>query len=141
MPAGGQRPYHLGMNPWIGWALAIAALGVGWQSYGWQGLLFSFSFIVFWLLLQFNRAVRVMRSAGGAPIGHVDSAVMLNAKLKPGMRMMEVVMLTRSLGLQVSTSPEQYRWTDPGGSRVTLEMRGGRLAEWTLWRPPQDEAA
>ena len=141
MPARRRWPYHRAMNPWIGWALAIAALGVGWLSYGWQGLLFSGSFIVFWLLLQFNKAVRVMRSAGGAPIGYIDSAVMLNAKLKPGMRMMEVVMLTRSLGLRVSESPEQYRWTDPGGSRVTLEMRGGRLAEWTLWRPPQDEAA
>ena len=129
------------MNPWTGWALAIAALGVGWFGYGWQGLVFSATLVVFWLLLQFNKAVRVMRNAGSAPIGHIDSAVMLNAKLKPGMPMMEIVMLTRSLGQKVSDAPEQYRWTDAGGSRVTVEMRGGKLVEWTLWRPPQAETA
>ena len=125
------------MNPWIGWALAIAALVVGWLGYGWQGLVFSFTLVVFWVLLQFNKAVRVMRNAGSAPIGYIGSAVMLNAKLKPGMVMMEIVMLTRSLGQKVSDAPEQYRWTDPGGSRVTIEVRGGKLVEWTLWRPPQ----
>ncbi|MCM5682332.1 hypothetical protein M8A51_22620 [Schlegelella sp. S2-27] len=128
------------MNPWTGWALAIAALGVGWFGYGWQGLVFSITLVVFWLLLQFNKAVRVMRNAGSAPIGHIDSAVMLNAKLKPGMAMMEIVMLTRSLGQKVSDAPEQYRWTDTGGSRVTVEMRGGKLVEWTLWRPQAETA-
>ncbi|WP_281915200.1 hypothetical protein [Caldimonas thermodepolymerans] len=125
------------MNPVIGWALAIAALVVGWVGYGWQGVVFAFTFIVFWLLLQFNKAVRVMRSAGHAPVGYIGSAVMLNARLKPGMSMMEIVTMTRSLGQKLGDAPEQYRWTDPGGSHVTVEMRRGKVARWSLWRPPQ----
>ena len=50
------------MNPWLGWALAAAALFLGWRSYGWPGVALAFSVIVFWLLLQFNRSIRVMRT-------------------------------------------------------------------------------
>ena len=127
------------MNPWIGWGLAALFTLLAWQQYGWQGLLFAFSAIIFWLLLQFNKAVRVMRQAGSAPVGYIDSAVMLNAKLLQGWPMLKVVMMTRSLGQKVGDDPEAYRWTDPSGSHVTLELKGGRLVRWTLWRP-QDTA-
>lgn len=132
-----------GMNAWIGWALAITALVVGWRQYGWPGLVFAFTCVVFWLLLQFNKAVRVMRNAGSAPIGYVDSAVMLNAKLKPGMPMLQVVMMTKSLGQKIDTPEaglERFRWTDPGGSHVTLDLRGGKAVRWTLWRPQDADA-
>lgn len=123
------------MNPWIGWGLAALFTLLAWRQYGWQGLLFAFSAITFWLLLQFNKAVRVMRQAGSAPIGYIDSAVMLHAKLHKGLPMLKIVMMTRSLGEKVGDDPQAYRWSDPSGSHVTLEFRGGRLVRWTLWRP------
>ena len=48
------------MNPIIGWGLAAIAVAIAWQKYGWQGVAFAVTLIVFWLLLQFSRAMRVM---------------------------------------------------------------------------------
>ncbi|UUX96329.1 hypothetical protein [Aquabacterium sp. J223] len=126
------------MDARIGWLLAAVLLGVGWQQYGWQGVVTAVTVIVFWLLLQFNRAMKVMRGAARSPVGHVPSAVMFNARLKRGMKMIEVVALARSLGEQVSPpaqSPEVWRWTDEGGSRVVLEFQRAALVRWTLERP------
>ena len=125
------------MNPWIGWALAAAALFAGWRGYGWPGVAFAFSVIVFWLLLQFNRGVRVMRGASEAPVGHVDSAVMLNAKLRERLPMLEILKLTRSLGQRVSDEPEVWRWADDGGSSVEITFVNGRCSRWALQRPPE----
>lgn len=122
------------MNPYIGLALAGVALLVGWYGYGWQGVLTALTVIVFWLLLQFNRVMKVMRGASHLPVGFVESSVMLNAKLHAGMPMLEVLKLTRSLGRKVSDDPETFAWTDPGGSTVTLELTGGRARRWTLTR-------
>jgi hypothetical protein len=129
------------MNPILGWALAVLLLAAAWQSYGWQGVLAAISAIVFWLLLQFNRAVRVMKNAGMAPVGHVDSAVMLNAKLKPGMTMLQVVAMTRSLGRKLDEAGDTWAWQDNGDSRVTLHFQRGRLARFELDRPAGSEAA
>jgi hypothetical protein len=123
------------MNPWLGWALAAAALAAGWQSYRWPGLALAFSVIVFWLLLQFNRSVRVMRGASESPVGHIDSAVMLNAKLRERLPMLEVVKLNKSLGQRVSADPEVWRWTDDGGSSVEITFLNGRCTRWALRRP------
>jgi hypothetical protein len=125
------------MNPVLGWALAALFVAVAWRQYGWQGVGFAASVIVFWLLLQFTRAMRVMKKAASAPVGHVDSAVMLNARLRTGMPMIQVVPLTRSLGRKVSDDPETWAWRDEGGSSVTLVFDKGRLASWTLDRPPE----
>jgi hypothetical protein len=128
------------MNPHtlIGWALALAALVVGWLSYGWQGLVLAVTVIVFWLLLQFNRAVRVLRIASANAVGHVANAVMLHAQLKPGMRLPEVLVLTRALGRKVAedtdAASESWAWTDAGGDSVQLVLRHGRLVSWELQR-------
>ena len=90
------------MNPWLGWALAAAALVAGWQSYRWPGLALAFSVIVFWLLLQFNRSIRVMRDAAESPLGAVPSAVMLHSKLRVGLPMLQIVTMTKSLGRHVA---------------------------------------
>lgn len=127
------------MNPWIGWTLAGVALWAGWQGYGWPGIALAFSAIVFWLLLQFSRSVRVMRNASESPVGHVDSAVMLNAKLRRDMLMLDVVKLTHSLGRRDGESPEVWSWGDDGGARVSITFVGGRCAQWALQRP--EEAA
>jgi len=131
------------MNPWIGWTLAALAIAVGYAQYGWRGALFGVTLVVFWLLLQFNRVMRVMRAAAARPKGHVDNAVMLNAKLKPGMRLLEILALTRSLGERLGDDAgpadlERWRWRDAGGDAVEVTLRAGRCAEWQLVRaaPP-----
>jgi len=123
------------MNPIIGWALAVLVVAIGWYKYGWQGAAFAVTLVVFWLLLQFNRAVRVMKNAASAPVGQVDSAVMFNAKLKPALTMMQVVAMTKSLGKKISDTPETWVWRDNTDSSVTLIFDKGRLASWTLDRP------
>jgi hypothetical protein len=125
------------MNPLLGWGLAALFAALAWQQYGWQGLLVAFSAIVFWLLLQFNRSVRVMQNAAGTPVGHVGSAVMLNAKLKPGMTLLQVIALTKSLGQRLDEAGESWAWADEGGSRVTLHFTRGKLARHELHRPGQ----
>jgi len=123
------------MNPIVGWVLAALAVGLAWQKYGWQGAAFAGTLVVFWLLLQFNRAVRVMKNASSAPVAHVANAVMLNSKLKRGMTMIQVVTLTQSLGRKMADNPETWIWADTGRSSVTLVFDKGRLARWTLDRP------
>jgi uncharacterized protein (DUF58 family) len=132
------------MNAIWGWTLALVALVLGWLQWGWQGVILALSVIVFWLLLQFSRVMRVMRQASGAPVGHVDSAVMLNAKLRSGMRLIDIIPLTRSLGqagnpegLQDAQALETFTWTDAAGVAVRVELRAGRLQRWELQRPTE----
>lgn len=124
------------MNPWVGAALAAVALGAGWRGYGWPGLALAFTVIVFWLVIQFNRSLKVMRNAGQSPIGHVKSAVMLNARLRAGMPMIDIVTLTKSLGTRVAESPETWAWADAGGVTVQVVFDArGRCERWSLERP------
>ena len=125
------------MNPWLGWALAVAALAAGWFGYGPRGVALAVSVIAFWLLLQFTRLVRVMRSAAESPVGHVPSAVMLNAKLHAGLPMAKIVALTKSLGQRADPAQEIYTWTDTGGAAVRVTFANGRCASWVLTRPPE----
>ena len=118
----------------IGWALAVAAVAVGYAGYGWRGVLLAITVVVFWLLLQFSRALRVMRLAAQAPVGQVPSAVMLHAKLQPGMPLMAVIKLTRSLGRKVRDGPETFAWRDESGAEVEIEFDGGRCKVWRLTR-------
>jgi hypothetical protein len=133
-----------------GWALAVLAVAVGWMQWGWRGVLLAVTVVVFWLLLQFSRAVRVMRLAAGAPVGEVPSAVMLHARLRQGMRLMEILPLTRSLGKRVDTHAagdaaasagiERFAWRDASGASVQVDLVRGRLQAWTLRREPQEAA-
>ena len=127
------------MNANLGWCLAVVAIAVGYAAYGWPGVVLALTVIVFWLLLQFSRALRATRAAAQAPIGHVPSAVMFNAKLRKGQRLIDILPITGSLGEQVSTTPEVFRWGDTAGSSVSLEFDKGRLVRWTLERPPADD--
>ena len=128
------------MDARLGWALAVAAVALGYWQYGWQGVLLAFSGIVFWLLMQFTRALRAMRTAGGSPVGHVASAVMLQARLKTGLRLMDIILLTRSLGEKLADDPETFRWTDASGAAVTVELVKGRCVRWALARPEDARA-
>jgi hypothetical protein len=134
------------MNPIVGWILAALALFAGWRAYGLPGIALGVTLIAFWLVLQFNRSVRVLRNAGESPIGKVDSAVMLNAKLRAGMLMLQVLTLTKSLGRRVGADTggnvEVYAWTDAGGAAVVVTFERGRCKRWVLERPAEaDEAA
>ena len=65
------------MNPILGWVLAAVLAVASYQAYGWPGLAMAVSAIVFWLLLQFNRAVRVMKNAAESPLGEIEMDVFL----------------------------------------------------------------
>jgi hypothetical protein len=85
--------------------------------------------------------VQVLKRAANRPIGYVDSAVMLNAKLKSGMTLLHVVAMTKSLGARQSpkdTQPEVYRWTDGTESHVTATFGDGKLLQHALFRPAQE---
>jgi hypothetical protein len=121
---------------------ALIFLGWSYHAYGWPGVLFVVTGGVMWILLNFYRLVTLLKRAANRPIGFVDSAVMLNAKLKPNVPLMHVIALTRSLGQLESekdTQPEIYTWTDGTRSVVRCEFRDGRLAQWELTRPQAGE--
>lgn len=122
------------MNPAFGWTLAVLAVAIGYASWGWQGVVLAITVVVFWMLLQFSRVLRVMRGAAGRPVGSVASAVMLHAKLKAGLRLIDILPLTGSLGEKLADDPETFRWTDAGGDAVRVELRKGRVAAWHLDR-------
>lgn len=130
------------MNAALGWALAVAAVAVGYSVYGWAGVVLAFSVIVFWLLLQFSRALRVLRTAGSSPVGSVANAVMFNAKLNQGMRLPDVLKLTRSLGRRIgdSETPEVWAWADESGDEVQVQLQGGRVVGWQLARAAPSSA-
>jgi hypothetical protein len=120
------------MNPWMGAGLALASLILGGALLGWQGIVFAVTGIVFWLLLQMSRLMRVMKLAGAAPLGSVGNAVMLNSQLRPGMKLVDLIALAGSLG--VKQGPETFVWRDAGGDAVAVVLSKGRLAEWRLIR-------
>jgi hypothetical protein len=120
-------------------AIALLTLGA-WQAFGWPGIALAVGGIVMWVLLHFTRMVTILKKAADRPIGHVASAVMLNAKLKKGVTLMHVIAMTRALGelqTEKDAQPEVYRWTDAGQSSVSCTFVGGKLTEWTLQRPEQ----
>ena len=126
------------MNPILGWVLAAVLAVASFEAYGWPGLALAASAIVFWLLLQFNRAVRVMKNAAASPVGEIASAVMFNARLGSGLNMLQIVTRTKSLGRKVEGSEDDWVWHDAGGSSVTLHFERGRLKRWQLERPADE---
>ncbi len=124
-------------------AAGIGLLYLAHRTYGWPGVAAVGGGLTMWLLLHFTRLMTVLKRASDRPIGYVDSAVMLNAKLKPGVTLMHVMAMTRSLGERQSeenAQPEVYRWRDNGNSTVTAEFQNGKLLRWKLDRPATDEA-
>jgi len=121
--------------------LAIIVLTVGaWNQFGWAGIALAAGGVVMWILLHFTRMVTILKKAANRPIGHVASAVMLNAKLQKGATLMHVIAMTRSLGTLLTekdVQPEVYTWTDSSQSMVTCTFVGGKLTEWALVRPEE----
>ena len=122
----------------------LVAIVVAFLQYGWAGVAVVAGAILMWILLHFTRLMTILKRAADRPIGYVDSAVMLNAKLKTGVTLMHVIAMTRSLGALRSPKDEQpefFRWTDSGDSHVTCEFREGKLVQWTLVPPPPEAEA
>ena len=122
----------------------IGLVLVGYASAGWPGVAAVVGGLVMWALLHFTRLMNVMKKAANRPMGYVGSAVMLNARLKPGVNLMHVMAMTQSLGERLSAEnaqPEVYRWTDGTQSHVTCEFANGRLQKWTLERPQAEAEA
>lgn len=121
-------------------AACAGLLVLGYRFYGWPGVLAAATVLVMWLLLHVSRLMQIFKRAASRPIGQVDSAVMLHAKLKPGMTLLHVVAMTRSLGEWASekgSEPEVLRWRDNTASHVTCTFVGGKLVEHTLLRPAE----
>ena len=121
---------------------SVILIVAGYRAYGWGGVAVTVGALVMWLLLHFNRMMQVLKRAANRPIGFVDSAVMFNAKLKPGVTMLHVVAMTRALGELLSpkdSQPELFRWTDGSQSSVTCEFLHGKLVKWELSRPVQPD--
>ena len=122
----------------------IGLVLVGYASAGWPGVAAVVGGLVMWALLHYTRLMNVMKKAANRPMGYVGSAVMLNARLKPGVNLMHVMAMTQSLGERLSAEnaqPEVYRWTDGTQSHVTCEFANGRLQKWTLERPQAEAEA
>ncbi len=123
------------------YAIPIGAVGLtvwAWQSMQWMGVAMVFTGGVMWLLLYFTRLVQIMKRASKRPIGYVDSAVMLNAKLKTGVSLMHVIALTRALGqpeTEKDAQPEVFSWRDGSESVVRCTFVHGKLQSWLLTRP------
>lgn len=124
--------------------LGLSALViVAWQVQGWAGVAMVGGGLVMWGLLHVTRLMTVLKRAADRPKGYVDSAVMLNAKLRRGVNLLHVMALTRSLGEQRSepgADPEVFNWADSGGSEVTCTFANGRLTQWALHRPLAEAA-
>jgi hypothetical protein len=119
----------------------LSTVVLAYRHFGWPGVALAGGLLVMWVLLHFTRMMQVLKRAANRPIGHVDSAVMLNAKLRPGVPLMHIIALTRSLGELLTpkdTQPERFRWRDASESSVTCELLGGKLVSWTLERPSED---
>lgn len=125
-------------------AAVLLGLGVSYQQWGWPGVALAAGLVVMWVLMHFTRMMQILKRAANRPIGYVDSAVMLNAKLKPGVTLMHVIAMTRSLGTLLTpkdAQPELFRWIDPSDATVTCEFVGGKLKTWELNRPQAEDAA
>jgi hypothetical protein len=116
-------------------ALAAAGVAVGAALYGWRGAVLGVTVAVFGVLLQFGHALRVMRWTAHAPVGHVPDAAGAGTRLRPGLRLVEVVQVTGSLGEALSDQPDVLRWCDDSGAELRVTLVGGRVTTWAVARP------
>ena len=117
---------------------AVLLLAWAYRRYGGLGVAGALGALVMCALVYLSRFIKVMRLAAPRPVGHVDSAEMLNARLNTGAPLLRVMAMTGALGQALTepgVEPELFRWTDESLSSVDCEFVGGRLNNWTLRRP------
>ena len=131
----------MNFNKILGPLLVIVFTIGAWRQFGWAGIALAAGGVIMWILLHFTRLMTILKKAANRPIGHVASAVMLNAKLRKGMTLMHVIAMTKALGARQSPKveqPEVFTWSDNGQSSVTCTFVGGKLQDWTLTRPTEE---
>jgi hypothetical protein len=131
----------MNFNKILGPLLVIVFTIGAWRQFGWAGIALAAGGVMMWILLHFTRLMTILKKAANRPIGHVASAVMLNAKLRKGMTLMHVIAMTKALGALQSPKdeqPEVFTWSDNGQSSVTCTFVGGKLQDWTLTRPTEE---
>ncbi|MFM6991045.1 MAG: glycerate kinase [Rhodoferax sp.] len=117
---------------------AVLLLSWAYHRYGGLGLAGALGALVMCALVYLSRFIKVMRLVSQRPVGHVESAVMLHARLRRGMPLLRVLAMTGALGQALTepgVEPELFRWTDASHSSVDCEFVGGRVNNWTLRRP------
>lgn len=129
------------MNHRIGWLLAVAALAFGAWRFGWQGALLAVTVIVFWLLLDFSRSMRVLRAAARRPVGQVAHARQFQQRLRVGLTTVELTKLAGAVGEVVDDAVPVLRWRDAYGYVLDVRCPGGRAESWTLQPPPNGQGA
>lgn len=120
--------------------LIAIAFVTAYTQYKWPGVAIVATGLVTWALLHFSRMMQILKRAANRPVGFVDSAVMLNAKLQKGKTLMHVIAMTKALGELLSVKdaqPEVFRWTDGTQSHMTATFLGGKLQSWELFRPAE----
>ena len=131
----------MNFNKILGPLLVIVFTIGAWRQFGWAGIALAAGGVMMWVLLHFTRLMTILKKAANRPIGHVASAVMLNAKLRKGMTRMHVIAMTKALGALQSPKdeqPEVFTWSDNGQSSVTCTFVGGKLQDWALTRPTEE---
>ena len=130
---------------WFSALMLLVATGFAWRLWGGAAVAAVGGALLLWLLLHYTRVMNVMQRAAQRPIGTVDSAVMLNARLSQGMSLLQILGLTRSLGQELDDSPdpappgiERFVWRDASGAAVTVTLRRGKLQQWVLTRNEPD---
>ena len=120
--------------------LAASALLAGWWSFGWAGLVLAVTVLVFWTILQFNRASRQLRNVADRPKGMVDSVVTLQSKLAHGMTMAEVLAISNSLGQRMNERGNEWLWRDSYGNQIVVTFRRGSVERWSATRTDSQTA-
>ena len=104
--------------------------------FGVGGVTSVVSYVVFWLLLQFSRALRTLRHASARPVGSVAGAVALHAKLERGMRLPQILKLTGSLGRTAGNNAGTYAinvGTLSAGGNYTISYTGATVTREMKW--------
>jgi len=117
---------------------AVLLLAWAYGRYGGLGVAGALGALVMCALVFLSRFIKIMRLAAQRPVGHVESAVMLNARLHQGVPLLRVIAMTGALGQAMTepgAEPELFRWTDASLASVECEFVAGRLHHWTLLRP------
>ncbi len=116
-------------NPGRNGILAGLAVILASWAYGWIGLVVSVALVVFWGVLQFNKASRLMRDVAHRPRGKVASVVKMQAQLAHGMSMDQVIRITQSLGEPVNDRGD-WRWVDDAGNEIMVIVRRDVVVRW-----------
>jgi hypothetical protein len=115
----------------LGTVLAGSAILIGWAVYGWRGLVLAATVIVFWMILQFNQARRLLQQVAQRPKGRIDSVPRVQSLLAHGMTLAEVLKVTGSLGV-ATDNRDEWMWQDDAGHDIAVTLRRGVVVRWAV---------